>query len=600
MNTGPRILCPHCTWQNAPGTIRCEDCKRPLPGFRLGHANTPTVPLPREPDPEAVAATSRHRPAAVADGTTRLLCAAAHRHEWFAEGVIREYLVDLVGTVPPSPGLDTAVVLRDAVAARARHRARDAVLLLLLTALTVLNPLAMILWTVAGMVGARWLASRPRARTMGHVLAWAGVLALLLLVGLIKAGSGLGLPAGDRTWWPSLLIATAMLVVLVTDIWLARTYLRRRCRPHNFVADHEHAPSGLERRIRGLGLRRYAAQLERFADADEHSPLARGSADVIVHRGENPFVGAGYVLDPIGVPIVLRPAAGRAEPPARISVRELYERVATELVPLAAARKDGLIDAVVHREQLLIPADELLHQRGTSFGYRVLENEDAPPVRHVPVMEAHAVAAEHIEWARYYSCLRRESWNRNLVTSCYLNVTMHGRTLQVDVTHCVLPPVRDWLKEADRVLAFGEGPLNAGSVELLRLPITILRRVRASSPSLRPRTLRTRGIDADRYGSGGSLREGVSPRTAETHYFTRNDATRQVKMLHNELFAVVVDYLVEQGYDVSELRTQAATLIQNHVMNINNSTFVNADITNGAVNPPQQPAAPPTPAPATT
>jgi hypothetical protein len=50
----------------------------------------------------------------------------------------------------------------------------------------------------------------------------------------------------------------------------------------------------------------------------------------------------------------------------------------------------------------------------------------------------------------------------------------------------------------------------------------------------------------------------------ETHYLTRNDATKQVKMLHSELVAVAVGYLQERGYDVSDLHAQAATLIQNH------------------------------------
>jgi hypothetical protein len=597
MSTGRRVICPRCAYQNAPDVPQCADCGRRLAGPVLGHASIPAIPLPRDPEPEPVA-TSHHRPAAVADGTTRLLCAAAHRYDWFAKAVIREYLVDQVGTVPPSPGLDTAAVLRDAVAARTRHRARDAALLVLMAALTVLNPLAVVLWTVAGLVGVRLLASRPRARDACRVLAWAGAIVLLLVVALVKAGTGFGLPEGDRAWWPSLVIATAVLVVLMADIWLARIYLRRRFRPHQFVADCGRAGSGLERRIRGLGLRRYAAQLERFADADEHSAQAAGSADVIVTRGDNPFVGSGYVLPTDGVPIVLRPAAGRTEPPAGISVREIYARIKGELVPPATAVKDGRVDERVHREQLLIPADDLMNELGTPFGRRVLEDLGTPPVRHLPVTEAHVVAAQDIEWARYYSCFRRESWNRNLVTSCYLNLTMQGRTLQIDVTHCVLPPVRPWLSEADRVLAIGEGPLIGGCVELLRLPITIPARVRRSARSLRPRTLRTRGIDPDRYGAGGSLREGVSPRKAETHYFMRNDATKQVRTLHNELFAVVIDYLVERGYDVSELRAQAATMIQNHIMNINNSTFVNADITNGAVNPPQQPATPPTPAPA--
>ncbi len=56
-------------------------------------------------------------------------------------------------------------------------------------------------------------------------------------------------------------------------------------------------------------------------------------------------------------------------------------------------------------------------------------------------------------------------------------------------------------------------------------------------------------------------------------------------------------YLEERGYDVSELGKRAATMIETHTMTISNSTFVNSDITNGAVNPPQQPTPTSTPTP---
>ena len=157
------------------------------------------------------------------------------------------------------------------------------------------------------------------------------------------------------------------------DIWSGRTYLRRRFRSHSFVADHTRAGSAVERRLRGLGLRRYATQLERFAAAEEHSAQAAGTGDVVVHRGDTPFVGAGYVLPTQSIPIVLRPAIGRTEPPGAISVLELYDRIAGELVPPdAGGHRDGRIAAVMHREQLLIPVVELMHQRDTAFGSRVL------------------------------------------------------------------------------------------------------------------------------------------------------------------------------------------------------------------------------------
>ncbi|WP_214404331.1 hypothetical protein [Pseudonocardia lacus] len=534
------------------------------------------------------------------DETTRLLCAAAHRYEWFAEAVIKEYLVEQVGSVPPSPGLDSTAVLRDAVAARARHRVRNTVVLALLIALAVLDPLVVLLWTALALAGRKLLATRPRLVNAAELLAVIAVLALLGSVVSLKALTGIGLPMGDSTWWPSLAIAIALLGLLVGETWLVRTFLRRRFRSDNFVADHTAAASAVERRLRGFGLRRYRGQLERFAAADEHSEAAARCADVVVHRGETPFVGAGYVLPTQTVPIALRPAAGRKEPPEEIGVRELYDRIRAEIVPTRTARRsDGRIDAVVHREQLLVPVDDLMHERGTWPGDQVLGDLDEPPVRHLPIKVVRDVEAEQIEWARYYSCLRRESWKRNLVTSSYLHLHKHNRMLRIEVTHCVLPPVREWLTETDRVLRLGDGPLISGSVELLRLPLTVPARVRSVARSLRPRKLRTRGIDADRYGAGGSLREGVSHGSEETHFFKIHDATGQVRSMHNEIFAVIIDHLEERGYDVSELGNRAATMIENHTMNINNSTFVNSDITNGAVNP--QPAKPaPTPAPTPT
>ena len=66
------------------------------------------------------------------DNTTRYLCAAAQLSEVYANTAIREFLVEPLRAIPPAPGVDTTAVLREAVAARARRRIRDGVLLILL------------------------------------------------------------------------------------------------------------------------------------------------------------------------------------------------------------------------------------------------------------------------------------------------------------------------------------------------------------------------------------------------------------------------------------------------------------------------------------
>lgn len=55
------------------------------------------------------------------DEATRHLCAAAHVNSAFADGAVREFLSEPTRAVAPSPGIDSAAVLREAVAARARR-----------------------------------------------------------------------------------------------------------------------------------------------------------------------------------------------------------------------------------------------------------------------------------------------------------------------------------------------------------------------------------------------------------------------------------------------------------------------------------------------
>jgi hypothetical protein len=88
------------------------------------------------------------------DGTTRYLCAAAQLDPDFGDRSIAEYLVERVRAVPPSPGVDSAAVLREAVAARARRRLRDGVLLLLLLMFAVTSPGSAVLWLIVALVGA--------------------------------------------------------------------------------------------------------------------------------------------------------------------------------------------------------------------------------------------------------------------------------------------------------------------------------------------------------------------------------------------------------------------------------------------------------------
>ncbi|MGH3839116.1 MAG: hypothetical protein ACRDSF_25975, partial [Pseudonocardiaceae bacterium] len=124
-NMSDDLSCYNCSHRTRPGDSYCEQC-----GSALGAQPAPWHPAKGNGQP-----TVRQGPVGATptlDGTTRYLCAAAHLDEEFCDEAIAEFLVEPVRAIPPSPGVDSAAVLREAVAAQTRRRIRDGLLLALL------------------------------------------------------------------------------------------------------------------------------------------------------------------------------------------------------------------------------------------------------------------------------------------------------------------------------------------------------------------------------------------------------------------------------------------------------------------------------------
>lgn len=133
INAGGGLSCDNCSHRARPGDRYCEQC-----GSALGAMSAPEQPASGNGRPQG-----NQRPVGTAaglDGTTRYLCAAAHLDEEFCDEAIAECLVEPVRAIPPSPGVDSAAVLREAVAAQTRRRIRDGLLLALLVVLALVNP----------------------------------------------------------------------------------------------------------------------------------------------------------------------------------------------------------------------------------------------------------------------------------------------------------------------------------------------------------------------------------------------------------------------------------------------------------------------------
>ncbi len=211
----------------------------------------------------------------------------------------------------------------------------------------------------------------------------------------------------------------------------------------------------------------------------------------------------------------------------------------------------------------------------------MLEGLDQPPERYAESTSARGLAERPLEWARYYSCYRVESWNRDLATSCYLYVGTDQRMLYLELTHCILPPVMERFQEIDYVIDIGAGPISTTVSVLLRLPVTVGGRLRSLARRLAPRKRRTRGVVADRYGASFSLREHVTGDSKELSHFLRTDAIRYVKIVDTALFRAVGKYLQQCGYDVVEFQKAVTATINQNSVNIAGGTFTNNNIVAG-------------------
>lgn len=578
IDSGGDLTCLQCSFRNRASDRFCEHCGEAIVPRRL------MPPLPKAPTQGWTARNGKSTgpergfTPEQQDATTRYLCAAAHLDATFSDPAIAEFLIEPVRAIPPAPGVDSAAVLRDAVAARARRRIRDAILLLLLVVLAFVSLSALLVWLVIALMTSVGVAtvgnSRPAiaaARSLGAaavgksrnivifaVLAVSGIILLPRLLGLGLSGTPLD---GSNFSYGALFVAVLALAVITIDEFTVHHLVYTSFRRGSFVPDGRHTGSGWERAVRTLGHASFHHSLTRVDTANEDETQNRNLADVVVHRGFSPFIGAGPRIHRKIIPLPLEPAendeanasGGNTRPePRPISVVELHQHVAAAINELRSSSSlgpGGRLAGLTRREQVLMAADRLVTNLDTQPQPAVLSDLHRPPAAHLPIAAARCLADTPQEWARYYQCFRIEAWERDLTTSCYLHAGTDQRMLFLEWTFCVLPPIQERYREIDRLQDPILAPLKRSLMELVVLPATVIRRCRSVFHRFKPLIQRDGEVVPDRYGAGKSLRELAAAREVQT-YFQDVDVERYVKILDVALFRSVGQYLEDHGYSV--------------------------------------------------
>ena len=151
-----------------------------------------------------------------------------------------------------------------------------------------------------------------------------------------------------------------------------------------------------------------------------------------------------------------------------------------------------------------------------------------------------------------------ESWDRDLTVSCLFSATTDQRTLYLEWTHCVLPPIRESYREIDHV--DDEGALRRTLRSAVLLPATAPGRLVRLCRRLVPTHRRLDEIDPDLYGAAESLRE-LAAETGLSEYFQRSDAELYIQVLEQAVFRGVTEFLAAKGYSVATVREVAHTTI---------------------------------------
>jgi len=516
------------------------------------------------------------------DDTTRYLCAAAHLDAGFGDRLIREFLTEPTRAVPPVAGVRAGAVLAEAVAARARRKVRDTLLVTLFAGVLITLSLSIVIaWLlVAATVSAIVTAGGvDRSGVLRRLLpAIGGGLVAGLLLTVQAGGAATSYAYADPDLTPAAVL-TILLLVLLLGVLLVDEYVVWHHIEDRFLRGYllpDPAPDALSPQVRRVflfgsrhflaQLRRHLHQQHRMRALDEPSPNGEPPvpAPVTVASGYHVFVGAGEPHGPWSLAVQLRPRRDveRVRP---LCVEALYERVTDAMNSLRHAEglsPGGRFANLRVTEQVVVTADELIDNLDRAEDF--LAGPAAAPYPLLRGQRVRELRDTPLEWARYYRRFQVETWDRDFVVSAFLHLAVSDTTLYVEWTPCVLLPVRKEYRAIDAMSDSPLLPVARAVARFLALPLTMPGRLRTVCSAIRPKRRPPGMLTPDMYGAAHSLRE-LAADTDVQNYFQLADRARYVKVLESRLTLALVDALAAAGYDSTTLEQQVATMANGNV-----------------------------------
>jgi hypothetical protein len=517
---------------------------------------------------------------------TRLLCVAGQQDREFGERVIRDILEEEHRAVCPSYGIDLVPIIRHCLAARRRRVGRDALLLAVVLVGLVVQPLLTLFFATTAYFwyGVYRLATGWRRRgTSRSVFMLAGLVVGFWVLGSIlslvaspvgaAAAGASGIAGGSR-----LLIFLALFGVVFGIVFVERSRTR-------------------DILVKTLSARAFDPKNAPRASADDERRLRRLAEEqhgnVTVYSRYSPFVGAGLLQETWSFAVDLaRPAArpdrygydgGPPAEPAPIHVADLQRWVTERLSRLGDVHLYG----GERMSGLRLERQVFVNGRAIRGSELFLPDPHRAPTIRIEEGVLQRIAHEQTGPVRQYLCVRASSWEEELVVSVFLHMAATGRTLFMESTSCLLPPIKPEYHEVDSmpvemtpgallqllraslltmVPAFCAAPAELATVLLAPLRQHIRRR--SAQAAIREDL----GFD---YGAETSVRE-LGMADSYDNYFQRLDVDKFRKLVELHVFQAVLDFLGDRGVDTSALRQHQIHIQNTHTINVGDNATITA------------------------
>lgn len=187
-----------------------------------------------------------------------------------------------------------------------------------------------------------------------------------------------------------------------------------------------------------------------------------------------------------------------------------------------------------------------------------------------------AAAINPTDESRSYVCVEMPGWHGQLVVTLFARAVYTGKSLFVEWTFRILPPLRKEFLQIDNLFELPryQQALNSLSVGshatvpmLIRSPVTALRK------TLRPAALRARQSRLDYsithgyvydYGAARSIREDASGKN-NTHFFLARDEKMYMLLAQQTLIQAVRNFLTEHGVALETFNRQVQFIVDNSI-----------------------------------